>query len=243
MISRRAYRASMLLSPEYHEDIWTQYNMFLPRVRPEVAPIFGIRYIVYPAGANPSYWEPDPARPRFNRLAFTEGLGLWEIEGVPGFAYLSDNVQAVPNEVEARAWIDGLTWEKVRAYQAMVEAPASSVAGIERSPDGGSPGSSNVLSYAPGHIAVETTAHRPALLVVAESYYPGWHATIDGQPAEILRANYISQGVVVPAGKHTVELKYEPESFRNGALLSVAALAGLAGLTFWWRRQRRVPQG
>ena len=239
MIGLRAFRASAMLSPGYENEIWTQYNMFFPQVRLEVAPMFGIRYIVYPTEINPGYWEPDPVRPNFKRLAFTEGLGLWEMEGVPGFTYLSDNVTAVPGEAEASAWIEDLTWEEVRAYPAVVEAPASSVEGISRGPDGTSPGSANVLAYTPGHIAIRTQAQREALLVVAESFYPGWRATLDGQPVEILRANYISQGVVVPEGEHTVELRYEPDSFRYGALLSLAGLAGLAGLIVWWRRGAR----
>jgi uncharacterized membrane protein YfhO len=69
--------------------------------------------------------------------------------------------------------------------------------------------------------------------VVAESWYPGWRATLDGQAAPILRANYLSQGVVVPAGRHVVELRYQPDSFTIGAALSgLAALAGLA-LVVW----------
>jgi hypothetical protein len=239
MISRRAYRAAMLLSPGYHENLWTQYNMIFPHIRPEIAPVFGIRYLIYPAESNPDYVEPEPGQPHFKRLAFTEGLGLWEIEGVPGFAYLSDDVQVAPDEAAARDWVDGMTWEKVRTYPAMVEAPESAVAGIAPAPGGTSPGSSTVLSYTPGSITVETEAQRPALLVVAETYYPGWHATVDGQPAAILRANYLSQGVVVPEGKHTVELRYEPDSLRTGAVLSAASLAGLAGLVLWWRRGHR----
>ncbi|MGA7730730.1 MAG: YfhO family protein [Chloroflexia bacterium] len=241
MTGERTFQAASMLGPGYERTVQTQYNMILPHIRPEVAPIFGIRYIVYPQQTNPGYWDPDPARPNFKRLAFTEGLGLWEIEGVPGFTYLSDNVEVVSGEPESARWIRNLTWEKVRAYPAVVEAPASSVAGISRSPDGTSPGSANVLIYTPGHITIQTEAQRPALLVVAESYYPGWHATLDGQPTQVLRTNYISQGVAVPVGTHTIDLRYEPDSLRNGALLSLVGLLGLAGLALWWRRGARQP--
>jgi uncharacterized membrane protein YfhO len=66
---------------------------------------------------------------------------------------------------------------------------------------------------------------------VAESYYPGWKATLDGRPVEIFRANYLSQGVVVPQGVHRVVFDYQPESFRYGAIISVLSIAGI--LVMW----------
>ena len=133
-----------------------------------------------------------------------------------------------------------LTWTQMRSYSAMVEAPATAVSSIVHDPAGTSPGSVNVTEYTPGHIVLSVDALRAGLAVVAESYYPGWQATVDGQPAQILLTNYISQGVVVPEGKHTIEMKYEPESFRNGAFLSLAGVVGLAGLIFWWRKGKQA---
>ncbi|MGA7730731.1 MAG: YfhO family protein [Chloroflexia bacterium] len=240
MFTRRALRASVLLDPDYRSDPWNRYNMSLHGMRLQVAPMFGIRYFVFPTGIDPNHPEvEDPGRPPFKRLAFTEGLGLWEAEGVPGFAYLSDNVEAVPDDVVAREWMGNLTWEQTRAYAALVEASPAVIAGIQRAPDGSSPGSVSVLEYTPGHIRLEVDAHRPSLLVVSESHYPGWHASMDNQPVEILHTNYLSQGIVVPAGKHAIVMKYEPDSFRNGAILSLVGLAGLAGLLIWSRRSSR----
>jgi hypothetical protein len=241
MISERAYSAARLLSPEFEKEVYTWYNMFLPNIKLEIAPMFGIRYIVYPKDILPVYWEPDPTRPTFKRLAFTEGLGLWEMEGVPGFTYLSDNLAVVPGEHEAAQWLRDLTWEKLRDYPALVEASPGEVASITRSSDGTSPGSTSVTSYTPGHIVVQADARRTSLLVVSESFYPGWRASIDGRPTGILRANYLSQGIIVPEGKHTVELSYEPGSVRYGALISLAGLFGLAALVIWSRRGSRRP--
>jgi hypothetical protein len=241
MFTQRASRASALLDPEYRNDPWNRYNMSMHDIQLPVAPMFGIRYFVFPKQTDPNHpATPDPGRPNFKRLAFTEGLGLWEMEGVPGFAYLSDNVTPVPDEDAARTWMSGLTWDQVRSYPALVEAPESALTGIARAQDGSSPGAVSVPDYTPGHIVLNVDASRPSLLVVAESYYPGWDATLDGRPVPILRANYLSQGIVVPVGKHTVEMKYEPASFRNGLILSAAGLLGLLGLFIWWRRGLRT---
>jgi Bacterial membrane protein YfhO len=240
MFTQRASRASALLDPEYRNDPWNRYNMIMHDIQLPVAPMLGIRYFVFPKATDPNHpATPDPGRPTFKRLAFTEGLGLWEMEGVPGFAYLSDYVDAVPSEDAARSWMKGLTWEQVRAYPAVVEAPESALHDVVRAQDGTSPGGVFVPEYTPGHIVLNVDASRTALLVVAESYYPGWNATLDGRPIPILRTNYLSQGIVVPAGKHTVEMKYEPASFSTGAILSAAGLAGLLGLALWAMRGRK----
>ena len=241
MFTQRASRASALLDPQYRSDPWNRYNMSMHDIQLPVAPMLGIRYFVFPKERDPNHpATDDPGRPNFKRLAFTEGLGLWEMEGVPGFAYLSDNVTPVEGEDAARTWMGSLTWEQVRSYPAVVEAPASALGGIARAPDGSSPGAVSVPDYTPGHIVLNVDASRTSLLAVAESYYPGWNATLDGRPIPILRANYLSQGVVVPAGKHVIEMKYEPASFRNGVILSVAGLFGLLGLFVWWRRGVRT---
>jgi hypothetical protein len=162
------------------------------------------------------------------------------MEGVPGFAYLSDNVTPAGGEDVARTWMGSLTWEQVRSYPAVVEAPESALGSIVRAPDGSSAGAVSVSVYTPGHIVLDVDASRTSLLAVAESYYPGWNATLDGRPVPILRTNYLSQGIVVPVGKHVVEMKYEPASFRNGVILSGVGLLGLLGLFVWWRRGVRT---
>jgi hypothetical protein len=237
MLPQRAYRASRFIDPDYVKSIWTEYNMFMSAPRLYVANALGIRYFIMPRGYDPNDpSEKAPGSPDFKRLAYADGLGLWEAQGVPGFAYLSDNVWAVPDEDSAAHWMQSLTWDKMREYAAEVEAPESSIVGTERTqhtPGSGPAGSVNVTHYAPGQIVLDVEAKKQALLVVAESYYPGWRATVDRQPANIMRANFLSQGVTVAPGKHTVEFSYEPDSFRYGALISLGGLASLAALAGW----------
>jgi hypothetical protein len=85
----------------------------------------------------------------------------------------------------------------------------------------------------------------PGLVVFSEVYAKGWNAYVDGERVEVLRTNHTLRGVTVPAGDHTIELKYEPKELEIGlwisgvtgsAMLTVFAAAGMAG---WNRRPRR----
>jgi hypothetical protein len=86
-------------------------------------------------------------------------------------------------------------------------------------------------------IAFDTDANSPSLLVVSEVWYPGWRATVDGQAAPILRADWTFRAVPVPAGKHHVEMRYSSRPVAVGAILSLLGMLGVAGLGLFRRRR------
>jgi hypothetical protein len=95
----------------------------------------------------------------------------------------------------------------------------------------GSAGRAEIVTYAPRRVSVAVEAGTDAYLVLLDADYPGWRATVDGQPATIRRADFLFRAVRVPPGRHTVEFVYDPLSLRLGALVSlVAALAVVGGL-------------
>lgn len=84
-----------------------------------------------------------------------------------------------------------------------------------------------VVRYSANAVTIEAEAAAPALLVLADTYYDGWEARIDGEPARILRINYALRGVVLPPGRHTITFIYRPWPFMAGGLLSLTSLAAL----------------
>lgn len=88
--------------------------------------------------------------------------------------------------------------------------------------------------------AVDLTATGPGTLVLADSYYPGWVATVDGAEAPILRADLLFRGVELPAGTHAVRFRYDP-GLAGRLLAPAAALAGLAALAALLRRPSPRP--
>lgn len=77
---------------------------------------------------------------------------------------------------------------------------------------------------------------RPGTLVLLDRWYPGWKVSVNGEPAQLLRANGVFRAVSIPAGQSDVEFRYAPTSLLIGGLSSALGLAGCLGL-FWWSRR------
>lgn len=73
-------------------------------------------------------------------------------------------------------------------------------------------GTVQITSYAPNHLIYDVEADKKSVLVFSEVYYPGWTATVDGQEVPVGRVDYILRAIVVPQGKHKVELMFFPKS-------------------------------
>ena len=100
-----------------------------------------------------------------------------------------------------------------------------------------------LTSYEANALTFEAETDRERLAVFSDIYYPGWLCNIDGEPADILRADYVLRAVVIPAGKHTIEFRFDPQSLHateaiaNTVLIVLALL--LIALIVWavWRRR------
>ncbi|WP_374539891.1 YfhO family protein [Flavobacterium sp.] len=103
----------------------------------------------------------------------------------------------------------------------------------------------NLETYKPNYLKYVSTNSNAGFGVFSEIYYPkGWKATIDGKEATIFNVNYVLRGLQIPAGKHTIEFKFEPEVVKTGgmiALISSVLMLGVIGLgIFYWRKQATV---
>jgi hypothetical protein len=182
-----------------------------------------------PAGLDPARWQPV-----YNR----DGVVVWQNQRALPRAWLVAEAVAVDGE-EALRRIRGEgahTFEPRRT--ALVETAPTELPHL---PGGElAPGSAvRVVQYEPNRMLIETDAPTDTLLVVSEIFYPGWVATVDQRPSQILLTDYLLRGVALPAGQHRVELRYTAPAARNGAIISALSLLTLLGLALFSFRRRK----
>ena len=96
------------------------------------------------------------------------------------------------------------------------------------------------LRYDNTIVTIHAEANQDGVFILADSFYPGWKAFIDGQETKIYRANHFFRALALPKGQHRIEFRYDPLSFRLGLVISSLTLTILAVLSVYlFLRQRK----
>ena len=83
----------------------------------------------------------------------------------------------------------------------------------------------HLTKYTPRYLDYEYSTSKPGTIVFSEIYYPyGWKATIDGQPVDIYRVNYMLRAINVPAGEHKIHMEFDPDSVKKGNAIAMACV-------------------
>ena len=155
---------------------------------------------------------------------------------LPRATVVTQTLQADGPEQAAALLLEQLARGRNGSIQAVVEGMEPLQA------SSGDTVTTEVISYAPERIEIHTSGDVPGLLVLADAYYPGWHASVDGREVPIYPTNVLFRGVSVLAGDHSVLFTFEPAGWRLGLMAGNAALVLITalGLVAWWgfRRQR-----
>ena len=157
------------------------------------------------------------------------------------------NLRALPRAwlvTEAESVNNFEAWERIRGKSSRPFDPRRTAL-LELDPQkmpalGGRPLSpdsyARINNYEPNRLTIETNSDQQAVLVLSEINYPGWVATIDGTKTPVHATNFILRGIIVPPGKHRIEMNYRaPEAFK-GAVISLFTLILIGGLAVYAKR-------
>jgi hypothetical protein len=152
------------------------------------------------------------------------GLRVYENpQALPRARFVSSAVVRADDEILS-GLADGTL--DARTTVALDRAPAAGL------PPPGAHGDVSFVTNEADHVVLSVTSDGPGFVVLADQHYPGWQASVNGEPTEILRAHTTFRAVLVPGGAGTVEFRYRPTSFRIGLVVSLVSLIGVA-LVAW----------
>ena len=153
----------------------------------------------------------------------------------PGRAWLVHGIDPVTGDVGAMSRLGEPSFDPRTTV--VLPGPAEARPAKAAGPDE----SVVVLEYEPERVALRVQVTEPATLVLADAFYPGWRATVDGKPSPVLQANLMFRAISLDPGSHDVVFLYEPAAWRFGVLISAVGLGVLlvVVLATLLRRNRR----
>ncbi|HEA31335.1 MAG TPA: hypothetical protein ENH91_15305 [Leeuwenhoekiella sp.] len=164
--------------------------------------------------------------------------------GANGNAWFVQNVKVVPDANTAILALDSLNTQQTAIVnnEFKNEVPAK-VFPLDPS------ASIELIEHRPQYLKYQSKSSREQLAVFSEVYYPwGWNAYLDGKKVSHFRADYLLRAMMVPAGAHTIEFKFEPEVIATGSAVSLTSniilvLVILGGLFFAYKRNEHFEAG
>jgi hypothetical protein len=234
------------------QRIWAYVPTFrVPDVRFDLLPRVGVTDVLAPpyVERDPT-WDPARFEPTRLELRYSGPDGrIYHVADALPRAYVVPTCVRPDSQLAVLDRFADPAWDPRRA---VLLDPSQTPEGIGCAPltetaDPASAGSAEVISRSLNTLSVRVHAEQPGWLVVNESWDSGWVARVDGSPTTVYPGNYAFRTLQVPAGDHTVDLTYEPVSFRRGAIVSGLAVAFVLAVAAWsllraWRLgAMRVP--
>jgi hypothetical protein len=180
------------------------------------------------------FYQTRAGGPILTRTNAQAQFALIEYTGALPRAKLYSNWQVSTNDDTTLQTLRSLEFDP--AATVLVAEPVSAPAATNVAP-----GTVEFASYAPKRISLKAKATAPSVLLLNDKYDANWKVSVDGQPASLLRCNYVMRGVQVPAGDHTIEFRYEPPlRMLYVSLTATILLVVLLGYVVWARTRASV---
>jgi hypothetical protein len=172
--------------------------------------------------------SPLAASNRWRLAGETDDVRIYEnLQARPRAWLASETVTLKPEEmlsaIKTSRLPDGRAYDPAR--MALLEEPVSMPAQNADASD-----SAQVTQLTETTMEVQTTTQLPALLITSDTFYPGWHAFLDGMEVPLYRVDYALRGVEIPSGRHLVRFSFRPKTFYFGAAISIFSILILAAI-------------
>lgn len=215
-------------------------DLFPPGGDRDLLDVLNVSYVLVDASLPSTRQDVDALTGGRQKVYEDEWVSIWDNRGNLGPAWIAYDVRSVARDAVA----DRLT---ASGFDPGATAIVEGDAPVTEVPPAGATGTVHLASFRDERVTYRASSPTDGFLVMSEVYAPGWRAYLDGDEVDILPTDLALRGIALPAGDHTVELRYEPLSLRLGLVVSALAHAGLTGVvgwaTFYGVRGRRSVNG
>lgn len=216
----------------YEELIENQVtNFFFYRAAPSLPKVFPLLSVKYVMTFN--HPAPDPA---LFDLVYSNEMNIYRYRPFHErtMTLFNYSVEQDPKSVLAKVRSDTFDPQKILLLEETPKNNSSGTNGSEMSVNS----TAHIVTEQPDGVTVETSMPHPGFLLLLDTYFPGWKATVNGLASPVLRADYNFRAVQVPAGKSVVRFFYQPASWRIGIGLFLIGAAIVALVLFWPEKKR-----
>lgn len=197
----------------------------LETYNPSTKKLLGTKYTLARAATNPAQSEV---------FRGSSGVAVYENPDVFSRAWAVHEIVPIRNAGQGQAFIDEHVNEMRRKAVFVGESPPR-VPACPEAKD-----TVFVTNYKPANVSINADMTCSGMVVLSDTYYPGWYASVDGQPTPIYEVDLALRGVPVPQGAHVVNFQYRPRSVFWGACLTLTGVFGAAVIAFFSGKNRRL---
>lgn len=158
---------------------------------------------------------------------------LYQVEGTVPRAYVVNDVVVEKEPLRGLERLSDLDFDPLKRAVVYEDLPLHATSPLQAKVD--------IERYGNTMVNLRAQTNSESILILADSYYPGWKAFLNGRETKIFRANHFYRAVFLPEGTHRIEFLYEPWSFKVGMIISLSTLSFMIMISiFLFLRQRRV---
>jgi hypothetical protein len=198
--------------------------------RKQMMDFLGVKYVIHESGGGMVSDVQTFPDDQFSLAWHDDRLQVYENRTVMPRAFVTKHVMYVDGGI--RQTIDAWYARKEKDMVIVDEEIALDYKNIAT-------GSATIVSYSPHQIHIKTKTTAPMLMVLSDTWYPEWKATVNGEPVRILRANGAFRAVMTESGESDIYFEYVPESFYRALPFAAVGLLGAVCFAIWgcWRRK------
>ncbi|MGP8198051.1 MAG: YfhO family protein [Limisphaerales bacterium] len=191
-----------------------------PKTFPGNLPLLNVKYLLSA--------KPLVLSPLLVELVYSKEILIYRYKQCLDRAFPVFDYEVEPDRAAALARVSSAEFDPRQTLLLEDQPPSAKMSAREGAVGTNAVQSVRIISYEPDDVRIDASLPRPGFLLLLDTYFPGWSATVNGEPAPILRADYNFRAVSLPAGRSTVSFSYRPESFRIGLYLCAVGILGLA---------------